>query len=86
MTHEEMRESILRLLTGIAPEVDPRALDPGENLRTQVDLDSIDYLNFLIAIEKSLGVRISETDSARFKTIDAIVDWLVTSQSDSQKR
>lgn len=76
MIREEVRRVVDNLLIQIAPEVDPRALDPGENLRAQVDLDSIDYLNFMIAMGQKFGVEIRETDFARMVSLDRIVEFV----------
>jgi acyl carrier protein len=64
-------------LCRIAPEVEPAALKPAALLRDQVDLDSMDWLNFLIALHKRLGVDIPETDYARLVSIDALLGYLV---------
>jgi acyl carrier protein len=53
-----MREA----LATIAPEADLDVLAPDDDLQEALDLDSMDFLNFLIAIEKSTGVEIPESD------------------------
>lgn len=76
MTREELRAAVLTALTRIAPEIDPGALDTTAPLRDQVDLDSVDFMNFLIAIDRDLGVAVPETDYAKIPSIDACVDYL----------
>ena len=49
MTRDEIRGEVLSVLTDIAPEVDADDISDDELLRNQVDLDSMDWLNFLIA-------------------------------------
>ncbi|MGA1368627.1 MAG: acyl carrier protein [Blastocatellia bacterium] len=73
LDRNDIRQRIERLLLGIAPEVDPRALDPGEELRAQVDLDSIDYLNLMIAIAGEFGVEIAETEYGQLTTLDQLI-------------
>jgi len=63
-------------LKAIAPEVDVAALKPDRPLRSQVDLDSMDWLNFLIGLHRELKVEIPETDYARLVTLDNVVDYL----------
>ena len=67
---------MLATLTGIAPEIEPGAIEPARPLRDQVDLDSMDWLNFLIGLKERLGVDIPETDYRRLATLAAIVGYL----------
>jgi acyl carrier protein len=75
-TPEELRAAVLSVLVEIAPEADPAAIDPGEGLRQQLDLDSMDFLNFVIALHKRLGVEIPESDYSRLASIDGAVAYL----------
>ena len=50
MNHNDIREAVVRALCGIAPEVDPASLDVKAPLRDTLDLDSMDFLNFVIAL------------------------------------
>jgi acyl carrier protein len=76
VTNEEIRAAVLRILTSIAPEARSLALRPSEKLRDQLDLDSMDVLNFVIALHEHLGVAIPESDYARLTTLDGIVAYL----------
>lgn len=76
MTNAELSDAVVRLLATIAPEARGRALAPSVNLRDQLDLDSMDVLNFVVALHKELGVEIPETDYAKLATLDAIVAYL----------
>jgi acyl carrier protein len=69
--------TVLDILCTIAPEVEPGALDPTRPLRHQVDLDSMDWLNFLVALHERLGVNIPEADYARLVTLDHLLDYLL---------
>lgn len=61
----------------IAPETDVQALDPARALRRQVDLDSADWLNFLVAVHDKTGVDIPDAQAARLATLDQIADFVV---------
>lgn len=76
MTPEEIRAAALAVLQGIAPEVEADELDGGKPLRNQVDLDSMDWLNFLIGLHARLKVDIPEADYARLVTLDDVVAYL----------
>jgi len=76
MTRDEIRQVVLDALGEIAPEADPATLDPRRPFRDQLDLDSVDYLNFLVAIDRALHVSVPESDYARVAGLDALVDYL----------
>jgi acyl carrier protein len=78
MNAEEIRAIVLRVLGQIAPEADLNAVQGNVNLRDQLDIDSMDFLNFLIALDNQLHVDIPERDYGRLTTLDACVDYLST--------
>ena len=73
---KSLRAEILSVLTAIAPEVDPAEISDEELLRDQVDLDSMDWLNFLVGIHKRLHVGIPEKDYASLRTLDDVVRYV----------
>ena len=64
MNRDDIQSRLTQILATIAPEMDPAALDPTLDLREQLDIDSMDLLNFITAIHKQLGVNIPEAHSA----------------------
>lgn len=70
------RETVLRLLTDIAPELDPSEIVPEDNLREQLDLDSMDFLNFMIALHQEYGIEIPEADYRKLQTLDGCIGYL----------
>jgi acyl carrier protein len=78
MNQDELRAVVLATLTGIAPEVEPDDIQSARSLRDQVDLDSMDWLNFLIGLKERLGVDIPEADYRNLATLDAIIAYLAT--------
>ena len=76
MDKTEVRKVVLQELRRIAPEVEEGELKPDRLLRDQVDLDSMDWLNFLVALHERLKVEIPESDYARLATLDQVVDYL----------
>ena len=76
MDNDELRRLVLAELRHIAPELVEGELDPGRLLREQVDLDSMDWLNFLVALHERLKVDIPESDYARLGTLDQTVEYL----------
>ena len=76
MSEDAVREKVLAILAELAPEVDVHALRPDVRLRDQMDIDSMDFLNFLIGVDEQLGVDIPEADYPRLATLDAIYRYL----------
>ena len=78
MNNEQARQAIFEVLGEIAPEVDPATVDDSSDLTEQLDLDSMDYLNWMLGINQATGVEIPQRDVSRFLTIDGAVEYLVT--------
>ena len=76
MTADDLRDLVLDALTTIAPEADPATLDPSEDLREELDLDSMDELNLITALCERLGIDIPEGDYPQLRTLDGAVDYL----------
>jgi len=76
MTDPQLKETVLRVLRQIAPEADPAALLPEENIREALDLDSYDFLQFLIAISEETGVEIPEADYQKTFTLAGLFNYL----------
>ena len=74
MNAEEIRKVVLAELKRIAPELEDVA--PAKPLRDQVDLDSMDWLNFLVALNERLKIEIPEADYRKLGTLEQIVDYL----------
>jgi len=77
MTRDELRRALLDCLGRIAPEVDLAALRPAQRLRDQVDLDSVDWMNFLVAVHAALGIDIPDADAALLTTLDQLIDYCI---------
>lgn len=76
MDDQAIRTVLFEVLGGIAPEVDPADIDPAALLRDQVDLDSMDWLNFLIGLHERLAVDIPEADYAGLDSVEHLVAYL----------
>jgi acyl carrier protein len=70
------RSRVLRVLARIAPEVDLGTLDPAQDLREQLDIDSMDFLNFAIGLHQEFAVDVPETDYPRLRTLDGCVAYI----------
>ena len=71
-----LRQAVLDALRRIAPEISPAEIAPEVPLRDQVDLDSMDWLNFLVALHAKVGVDIPESDYAKLVTLADLLAYL----------
>ena len=75
MTTDEIKRTVFRVLGEVAPEADPSAIQPDLNLREQLDIDSVDFLNFVIGLHKEFQVEIPEKEYPRLFTLNGCVDY-----------
>ncbi|MGE5088288.1 MAG: acyl carrier protein [Candidatus Levyibacteriota bacterium] len=73
-----LRTAVFETLLRIAPETSPGEIAAGKPLRDQVDLDSMDWLNFLVGLHERLGVDIPEADYRKLATLDDLLAYLRT--------
>lgn len=71
----ELQATVLRLIGDIAPEADLTSLNSALSIRDQLDIDSMDFLNFVIALDKELHIAVPETDYAKIATLDSCVAY-----------
>jgi len=76
MNESEIRTRVVGVIKSIAPEVEEGELRADRPLRDQVDLDSMDWLNVLVAIHEKLKVDIPEADYRKLVTLNDIVAYI----------
>lgn len=76
MNASQARALAAEVLAGIAPEADLAAVGPDEDLRAALDLDSMDFLNFVIGISEGSGIPIPESDAPRLSSLRALESYL----------
>jgi acyl carrier protein len=72
----EIRVRVLEIIKSIAPELEEAELRADRPLRDQIDLDSMDWLNVLLAVHEKLHVDIPEADYGKLVTLDDLVAYL----------
>jgi acyl carrier protein len=58
------------------PDADLDALAPDANLREQLAADSMDLLNFVVALHDELGVDVPELDYRKIETFEGCVEYV----------
>ena len=76
MNETEVRRLAAEVLARIAPEADLSTVGDAENLRDALDLDSMDFLNFVIGLHEKTGHPIPEADYSKLQSLAGIVAYL----------
>lgn len=70
------REHVLTIIAAIAPDAPVEQLRDDEDLRDALDIDSMDFLNVLVAIAQQLGVEVPERDYGQVRTLAGLVGYV----------
>ena len=70
------RQTIFDAIVKVAPDVDPDTLPTDVDFREEAELDSMDVLGVLTAIQEATGIEVPETDYSEITTIDQFTDYL----------
>ena len=76
MTPDEARALVVDLIGRIAPEADLDDADPTQDLRDEIDLDSLDFLGLVEGIKERSGVDVPEEDYPQVRSLDGVVAYL----------
>lgn len=75
MDEQQVRAMAAEVLANLAPEADLGTVARSADLRDALDLDSMDFLNFIIGLSQRSGVNIPDADAPRLTTLDGIVRY-----------
>lgn len=78
-TQTQIKQTILNILSKIAPEADLENLQADEDIRAKFDIDSYDFLNLMIGLNESFGVEIPEADYGKLVTLTDIIRYISNS-------
>jgi acyl carrier protein len=84
MTLEQIRSTVIEALCHVAPEADPAQLLPNVSFRQQLDIDSMDFLRFIIALHERTHRELPEKDYPKLTTLDGCVAYLASFEPTSQ--
>lgn len=63
-------------LKNIAPELEPSELDRDEDLREEMDIDSMDFMILMVALGKRLGINIPDQDHHLLTSLNNLLGYL----------
>ncbi|MEV0494397.1 acyl carrier protein [Streptomyces atratus] len=78
MNHDEALELIKQVLTDVVPGADPALLSPDENFRISLEMDSLDFLNFIEALSGRTGLPLPEADYPSLNTLNGCANYVAT--------
>jgi len=76
MNTTEIERLVIEAIQEIAPEIEQNAIDFDEDIREECDLDSMDFINYLEVLQKSTGVKISESDYPNFTSVNSALAFI----------
>ena len=76
MRKEEIDRIVLDLLKQVAPEAPLADLEPHRPFRDQFEFDSVDFLSFILQLEKETGTEVSELDYPKLSSLDGCRAYL----------
>lgn len=76
MTQEEIKQALVQRLKGIAPDTEPEQLQPDDNIRQTLGIDSFDYLQFIVALDEQFGIETPEEDYGKIQTLRELIDYV----------
>ncbi len=78
MTRDEATALLASALRDVAPEADLGAADPGLPLQEVADIDSMDFLALVRAVQDRTGREIPPRDYPKLATVELFVSYLMS--------
>jgi acyl carrier protein len=76
MNEPEIRSIVINEIKQIAPDTAPENLQPDDNIRTKLEIDSFDALQIVVALDEKFGIEIPEADYGKIQTLKNITAYL----------
>jgi acyl carrier protein len=76
MNEVEVKSVVFSILKKIAPDKTPETLKPNDSIREVLDIDSFDFLQFIIALDEKLGVDTPEEDYSKLATMNLLLHYV----------
>ena len=82
MTREEIATSIIDIINDILSDGDCSDIEPDKQLRDQLELDSMDFLDIVMELRKRYGIEVPEEDYPKLASLNSCVDYLEAKMKD----
>ena len=77
MNENEIKQTVFKLLKKIAPDTEPEKLNPDDDIRHTLEIDSFDALQFVVALDEQLGIQTPEADYGKIATVRGLVTYIL---------
>jgi acyl carrier protein len=77
MNVTEIENIIYQSLKQIAPDTEPSSLSPDESIRETLNIDSFDYLQFIVSLDEKLAIEIPEQDYGKITTLRTLIEYII---------
>jgi acyl carrier protein len=85
MTREEIL-AYIRAHLADELELDPARVEEGTRFKEDLEADSLDLYSLVQELEDTYGVRLSDEEAARIKTVGQAVDFVLSKTGDREPR
>jgi acyl carrier protein len=76
MTRDEIRAAVLDAIVAVIPEAHREEVDMATPIRDQLDMDSMDFINFVVELDERLGVSVPESEYGQLQSVEDTVEYL----------
>jgi acyl carrier protein len=76
MTEDQVKQIVIDIINEIAPDEDTTDLKAEVNLRDQMDLDSMDFLDIVMELRKQHGIEVPEEDYPKLASLESCGEYL----------
>lgn len=77
MNESEILTVVTDLLKKVAPDTDPSQLKADDNIRTTLEIDSFDYLQFIVALDDKFGIETPEEDYGKIQSLKDVTTYIM---------
>lgn len=76
MSPDDIKQTLLGRLKSIAPDTEPSTLQPDDNIRQTLGIDSFDFLQFIVGLEEAFGIQTPEEDYGKIQTLKDLLAYV----------
>lgn len=70
------RDTILAIISDVAPDAEVDDVQDDADIRDELDIDSMDFLDVLVGVHERLGVEVPEADYGQVQTLASLVAYV----------
>lgn len=76
MTEDQVKQIVIDIINEIAPDEETTGLKDEVNLRDQMDLDSMDFLDIVMELRKQHSIEVPEEDYPKLASLASCAEYL----------